>query len=167
MCSCTCICLYQLLPYNADDTKVENKTLTILFIWTECWQCQRKIWSPGFIIDMNTAFLWRTVGQSIGEEARALSVTVVAMEARNVKRCWWSLGNVKDEDRALAVSNGCYGTLALWEKRLELWLCQKRGWHSEYTSVCLWYLAMLKIARNGHLFFSKLGIEPWLCQYLP
>lgn len=86
--------------------------------------------------------------------------------SQKCKRCWWSPSNVKDADRALAVSNGCYGTLALSEMRLELWLCQKWGWHSEYISVCLWYLAILKTVRNRHLAFSKLGVEPWLCQYL-
>lgn len=52
---------------------------------------------------MNTAFLW-TVGQSIGEESRALFVTDVAMEARNVR----------NGDEALIMS----------KMETDLWLCQ-------------------------------------------
>lgn len=105
MCFCTFTCLYQLLPYNLTDTKVENKTLTIQFVWTECWQYQRKNMKFGFLIDMNTEQqLWRKMGPSIGEEARALSLTDVVAEARNVG----------DVDEGLIMSK--MGT--------ELWLCQ-------------------------------------------
>lgn len=112
-------------------------------------------------IDTNTAFLWQTVGWSIVEEARCL--LDADMESRNVSPGSWRPGNVKGRDRGLAVSNGCYCTLALSE--MKLWLYQKWGWHFQCISVCFWYLALLKVARNGHLDSSKLGIEPWLCQY--
>lgn len=164
MCLCTCVCLYQLLPYNLDDTKVENKT-HIIYI-DRMLAMLNKIWSPGFMINMNTAFFmdsgtehWRRVQSSVCYRC--------CHGSQKYKKWWWSPDNVKDGDRSLAVSNGCYGTLVLSEVRLELWLCQKWGWHSEYISVCLWYLTILKIARKGHLAFSKLSIDLWLCQYLP
>lgn len=129
-------------------------------MWTKCWQYQRKIQNPGFM-DAYTAFLWRTVGPRVGNEARSVSYRYCHRSQKCMR--WWSAGNVKDGDRALAVSNGCYGTLAPSEKRLELWLYQKWGWHSDYAGVCLWHLAMLNIARNGHLDFSNLGIQTGQC----
>jgi len=71
------------------------------------------------------------VGQSAGQEARALSVTVIAMQARNISEgnealvksrqsfgCvrWllWNAGSISNEARALAVS----------EMRMALWVYQ-------------------------------------------
>lgn len=131
-------------------------------MWTKCWQYQRKIWNPGSITDANRAFFMKDNGTKCWKWGQ-ISVSYRYCHRRQKRMRWWSAGNVKDGDRALAVSNGCYGTLALLEKRPELWLHKKWGWHSDYTSVCLWHLAMLNIARNGHLAFSNLGIQTQLC----
>lgn len=102
-------------------------------MWAEYWQYQRKIQNPGFIVDTNTAFLWKTVGLSVGEEARALYLTDIATEARNVRDVdevlimskmgtelfcvkWLlrSTGPIREEARARAVS----------EMRMACWLHQ-------------------------------------------
>lgn len=64
------------------------------------------------------------MGSSFGGEARALSLTDIVTEARNVRGVGEGLVMSK-MGTVLAVSYGCYGALALLEKGLELWLYQK------------------------------------------
>lgn len=81
---------------------------------------KEKIWNPGFITDISTAFLWRTMGPSIGEEARDLSLTDIATEARFVR----------DVDEVLVMSKMERELWLCQMVAMEHWLYQGRGWSS-------------------------------------